>query len=80
MRNALVPQVTGLAMSLGGIFNGADHHRAGVRLSRHRHAAGRCRHAGDYSLVLGVTTVSIVGRVGRRAADRPRSIRCSIRA
>ena len=42
MRNALVPQVTGLAISLGGIFNGG-HHREGVRLSRHRHAAGRCR-------------------------------------
>ena len=46
MRNALVPQVTGLALSLGAIFNGADHHRKGVRLSRRRFAPGRRRLCG----------------------------------
>ena len=40
MRNALVPQVTGLAMSLGAHLQRRHHHRAGLRLSRHRHAAG----------------------------------------
>ena len=67
MRNALVPQVTGLAMSLGAIFNGADHHRAGVRLSRRRHAAGRRPSMpATTAWCSGVTTVSIVGGVGRR--------------
>jgi peptide/nickel transport system permease protein len=60
MRNALAPQVTGLAMSLGAIFNGAiiteqvfGYPGVGTLLID-------AVHAGDYSLVLGVTTVSIV--------------------
>ena len=60
MRNALAPQVTGLAMSLGAIFNGAiiteevlGYPGIGTLL------IGGVR-AGDYSLVLGVTTVSIL--------------------
>ena len=60
MRNALVPQVTGLAMSLGAIFNGAiiteqvfGYPGVGTLLVS-------AVYAGDYSLVLGVTTVSIV--------------------
>ena len=60
MRNALVPQVTGLAMSLGGIFNGAiiteqvfGYPGVGTLLVS-------AVHAGDYSLVLGITTVSIL--------------------
>ncbi|MEJ8847626.1 ABC transporter permease [Variovorax rhizosphaerae] len=60
MRNALVPQVTGLAMSLGGIFNGAiiteqvfGYPGIGALLID-------AVHAGDYSLVLGLTSVSIV--------------------
>ena len=60
MRNALVPQVTGLAMSLGSIFNGAiiteqvfGYPGVGTLLVS-------AVHVGDYSLVLGVTTVSIV--------------------
>lgn len=60
MRNALVPQVTGLAMSLGAIFNGAiiieqvfGYPGIGTLL-----ISGV--HAGDYSLVLGLTSVSIV--------------------
>jgi peptide/nickel transport system permease protein len=60
MRNALVPQVTGLAMSLGGIFNGAiiteqvfGYPGIGTLLIS-------AVHAGDYSLVLGITTVSIL--------------------
>ncbi|TMJ24980.1 MAG: ABC transporter permease [Alphaproteobacteria bacterium] len=60
MRNALVPQVTGLAMSLGAIFNGAiiteqvfGYPGVGTLLIS-------AVHAGDYSLVLGITTVSIL--------------------
>jgi peptide/nickel transport system permease protein len=61
MRNALVPQFTGLAISLGGIFNGAiiteqvfGYPGIGTLLID-------AVHAGDYSLVLGIGTVSIVG-------------------
>jgi peptide/nickel transport system permease protein len=60
MRNSLVPQVTGLAMSLGAIFNGAiiteqvfGYPGVGTLLIS-------SVHAGDYSLVLGITTVSIL--------------------
>jgi peptide/nickel transport system permease protein len=61
MRNALAPQLTGLAMSLGSIFNGAvitekvfGYPGMGTLLVDAVYAA-------DYGLVLGVTTVSIVG-------------------
>jgi peptide/nickel transport system permease protein len=61
MRNALGPQVTGLALNLGAIFNGAviteqvfGYPGVGALLIS-------AVHAGDYSLVLGVTTVSIIG-------------------
>jgi len=60
MRNALMPQVTGLAMSLGSIFNGAiiteqvfGYPGIGTLLIS-------AVHAGDYSLVVGVASVSIV--------------------
>ena len=60
MRNALAPQMTGLAMSLGGIFNGAiitekvfGYPGVGTLLVD-------AVYAGDYGLVLGVTTVSIL--------------------
>lgn len=70
MRNALAPQVTGLAMSLGGIFNGAvitekvfGYPGVGTLLVD-------AVYAGDYGLVLGVTTVSIVAvSVGVLAID-----------
>jgi peptide/nickel transport system permease protein len=60
MRNALVPQVTGLAMSLGAIFTGAiiteqvfGYPGIGMLLVA-------AVNAGDYSLVLGVASVSIL--------------------
>jgi len=60
IRNALVPQVTGLAMSLGAIFNGAII----VEFVFGYPGLGRLLisavYAGDYGLVLGVTTISIV--------------------
>jgi peptide/nickel transport system permease protein len=61
MRNALAPQLTGLAMSLGGVFNGAvitekvfGYPGMGTLLIDAVYAA-------DYGLVLGVTTVAILG-------------------
>lgn len=61
MRSALAPQVTGLAISLGHIFSGAliiervfSYPGIGSLLVDGVHAA-------DYSLVLGVSTVSILG-------------------
>ena len=60
MRNALMPQITGLALSLGAIFNGAiiteqvfGYPGIGTLLIS-------AVHAGDYSLVLGITSISIV--------------------
>ena len=60
MRNALVPQVTGLAMSLGSIFNGAiiteqvfGYPGIGTLLIS-------AVQTGDYSLVIGIASVSIV--------------------
>ena len=60
MRNALVPQVTGLAMSLGSIFNGAiiteqvfGYPGIGTLLIS-------AVHTGDYSLVIGIASVSII--------------------
>jgi peptide/nickel transport system permease protein len=60
MRNALVPQVTGLAMSLGSIFNGAiiteqvfGYPGIGTLLIS-------AVHTGDYSLVIGIASISIL--------------------
>jgi len=60
MRNALVPQVTGLAMSLGAIFNGAIITEQVFGYPGIGSLLVGAVHAGDYSLVLGVTAVSIV--------------------
>ena len=60
MRNALVPQVTGLAMSLGAIFNGAIITEQVFGYPGIGSLLVSAVHAGDYSLVLGITTVSIL--------------------
>jgi peptide/nickel transport system permease protein len=60
MRNALVPQVTGLAMSLGGIFNGAVITEQVFNYPGIGTLLVSAVHAGDYSLVLGIASVSIV--------------------
>jgi peptide/nickel transport system permease protein len=60
MRNALAPQVTGLAMSLGAIFNGAIITEQVFGYPGIGSLLVDAVHAGDYSLVLGVTTVSSV--------------------
>jgi peptide/nickel transport system permease protein len=60
MRNALMPQITGLAMSLGAIFNGA------IIVEQVFSYPGLGRlligavYSADYSLVLGVTAISIL--------------------
>lgn len=60
-RNAMLPQLTGLALSLGHIFSGA----VIVEFLFSYPGMGRLLvagiYAGDYSLVLGVTTVAIIG-------------------
>ena len=64
MRNALVPQITGLAMSLGAIFNGAiivEQVFSYPGLGRLLFGAV---YSADYSLVLGVTAISIIAVAG----------------
>jgi peptide/nickel transport system permease protein len=60
MRNALAPQVTGLALSLGAIFNGAIITEQVFGYPGIGSLLIDGVHSGDYSLVLGVTTVSII--------------------
>jgi peptide/nickel transport system permease protein len=60
MRNALGPQVTGLALQLGAIFNGAIITEQVFGYPGVGSLLISAVHAGDYSLVLGITTVSIV--------------------
>jgi len=60
MRNALVPQVTGLAMSLGAIFTGAIITEQVFGYPGLGTLLVSAVHTGDYSLVLGITSVSIV--------------------
>jgi peptide/nickel transport system permease protein len=59
-RNALLPQVTGLALNLGHVFGGA----VIIEFLFNYPGMGRLLvqgiYRGDYSLVLGVTTISIV--------------------
>jgi peptide/nickel transport system permease protein len=70
MRNALVPQVTGLAISLGGIFNGAVITEKVFGYPGVGSLLVDAVYAGDYGLVLGVTTVSIIGvSIGVLAID-----------
>jgi peptide/nickel transport system permease protein len=60
MRNALVPQVTGLAIVLGSIFNGAIITEVVFGYPGLGRLLVSGVERGDYSLVLGVTTVSII--------------------
>lgn len=59
-RNALLPQLTGLALSLGNVFGGA----VITEFLFNYPGVGRLLiqgiYRGDYSLVLGVTTMSII--------------------
>jgi len=60
MRNAVVPQVTGLAMSLGSIFTGAIITEQVFGYPGIGTLLVDAVHAGDYSLVLGIASISIV--------------------
>ena len=60
MRNALIPQVTGLAIVLGSIFNGAIITEVVFGYPGLGRLLVSGVERGDYSLVLGVTTVSIL--------------------
>jgi peptide/nickel transport system permease protein len=61
IRNALAPQVTGLAMSLGGIFNGAVITEKIFGYPGLGSLLVDGVYAGDYGLVLGVTSIAIIG-------------------
>jgi peptide/nickel transport system permease protein len=60
MRNALMPQVTGLALSLGLIFNGAVITEVVFGYPGLGNLLIRAVYAGDYSLVIGIASVSII--------------------
>jgi len=60
MRNALGPQVTGLALQLGAIFNGAIITEQVFGYPGLGSLLISGVNAGDYSLVLGITSVSII--------------------
>ncbi|MBY5821585.1 ABC transporter permease [Rhizobium leguminosarum] len=60
-RNAMVPQFTGLAMSLGAIFNGTVITEIVFGYPGIGNLLIQAVHAGDYSLVLGLSALSIVG-------------------
>lgn len=59
MRNALAPQVTGLALSLGLIFNGAVITEVVFGYPGLGNLLVQAVYAGDYSLVIGIASVSI---------------------
>jgi peptide/nickel transport system permease protein len=61
MRNALVPQLTGLAMQLGAVFNGAIMTEEVFGYPGVGHLLIDAVNAGDYSLVIGITSMSIIG-------------------
>jgi len=70
MRNGLLPQMTGLAMSLGGIFNGAVITEKVFGYPGVGSLLVDAVYAGDYGLVLGVTTISIISvSIGVLAID-----------
>ena len=60
MRNALMPQVTGLAMALGSIFNGAIITEKVFGYPGVGNLLIDGVQDGDYSLVLGVTSITII--------------------
>ncbi len=60
MRNAMGPQLTGLALSLGLIFNGAVITEVVFGYPGLGNLLIRAVYAGDYSLVIGIASVSII--------------------
>jgi peptide/nickel transport system permease protein len=60
MRNAFMPQITGLAISIGSIFNGAIITEYVFGYPGIGRLLIDAVHAADYSLVLGIATISII--------------------
>ena len=60
MRNAFMPQITGLAISIGAIFNGAIITEQVFGYPGIGRLLIEAVHAGDYSLVLGIASISII--------------------
>jgi peptide/nickel transport system permease protein len=60
MRNAFMPQITGLAISIGSIFNGAIITEYVFGYPGIGRLLIDAVHAADYSLVLGIATISIM--------------------
>jgi peptide/nickel transport system permease protein len=60
MRNAFMPQITGLAISIGAIFSGAIITEQVFGYPGIGRLLIDAVHAGDYSLVLGIASISIV--------------------
>jgi peptide/nickel transport system permease protein len=61
MRNAMLPQITGLALSLGMIFNGALILEVLFSYPGLGLLAYQAILTTDYSLILGITLFSIIG-------------------
>ena len=64
MRNAFMPQITGLAMSLGAIFNGAIITEQVFGYPGVGKLLIDAVHASDYSLVIGIASISIIAVSG----------------
>lgn len=60
MRNAFLPQITGLAISIGSIFNGAIITEQVFGYPGIGRLLVDAVHAADYSLVLGIASISII--------------------
>ncbi|MBZ9811642.1 ABC transporter permease [Mesorhizobium sp. BR1-1-9] len=60
MRNAFMPQITGLAISIGSIFNGAIITEQVFGYPGIGRLLVDAVHAADYSLVLGIASISII--------------------
>ena len=61
MRNALLPQITGLSLSLGGVFSGALITEYVFGIPGVGMLAYQAVYASDYSLIMGVSIFSILG-------------------
>jgi peptide/nickel transport system permease protein len=61
IRNALMPQITGLALSLGQIFSGALITEIVFSYPGLGSLLFRAIINGDYNLIMGITILSIVG-------------------
>lgn len=61
MRNALLPQITGLALQLGMIFNGALITEFVFNYPGLGYLSYSAISSGDYSLIMGITLFSIIG-------------------